>query len=57
MSKICLWEVWHPKGSVLCPIPVTFGSRKEAQERADEYNQDERGHVVRRIKTTITSPK
>ena len=49
LRGVTQWEVWHPEGADYGLRPQRYGSRREAAQRAREWNKDLPGHVVRPV--------
>ncbi len=49
LRSVTQWEVWHPEGADHGLSPQRYGSRREAVQRAREWNAEVPGHVVRPV--------
>jgi len=49
LKGVTQWEVWHPEGAEQGLFGQRYGSRREALQRAREWNKEVTGHVVRPV--------
>ena len=49
LKGVTQWEVWHPKGATQGLFAQRYGSKREALQRAREWNKEVTGHVVRPV--------